>query len=176
MLNGELVSLRELEVSDLDQLFLWDEKDELYLFQGRYKFASQEDLKANFIGYSFSQKIFVISTDKNPIGLVSSWAYDHRNRTCEFYAKIYDKGIDPQAYLAESLDILVKFFFNHENFSKIYTHISDPSDPIKPVLERLKFVKEGTLREHRFVQGQYVDTLVYGRLAQEDKQMEIETG
>jgi len=176
MLNGKLVSLRELEARDLDQVFLWDEQDEVYLFKGRYKFASKEDLKNNFIGYSFSQKIFVIKINQNLIGLTSYWAIDHRNKTCEFYAKIYDKNIDPLPYLTESLDILIKFIFNHENLSKIYIHISDPSDPIKPVLEKLKFTKEGTLRDHRFIKGQYVDTHVYGQLAKEKNLMKIEPG
>jgi len=45
MLNGKLISLREMEVRDLDLVFLWNEQDEVYLFKGRYKFASQEDLK-----------------------------------------------------------------------------------------------------------------------------------
>ncbi len=175
MLNGKLVSLMELEARDIEQLFLWNEKDELYLFKGRYKFASQEDLKNNFIGYSFSQKIFVIKKDQSPIGLASCWAVDHRNKTCEFYAKIYDKSFDPQPYLTESLDILIKFLFNHENLSRIYTHISDPCDQIIRVLEKLKFVKEGTLREHRFIQGQYVDTMIYGQLARENNLVKIKT-
>ncbi|MFA5905309.1 MAG: GNAT family protein [Desulfobacula sp.] len=174
MLNGELVSLREMEARDLDQVFLWDEQDEVYLFRGRYKFATKEDLKNNFIGYSFSQKIFVMKNDQSLIGLASYWAIDHRNKTCEFYAKIYDKDIDPQPYLTESLDILIKFLFNHENLSRIYTLISDPSDPIKPVLKKMGFLKEGTLREHRFIKGQYVDTDVYGQLAGEKKLANIE--
>lgn len=167
MLNGKIVSLREMEVQDLDQLFLWDEKDELYLFKGRYKFASQEDLKKNFIGYSFSQKIFVISSEQNPIGLASYWDENNKNRTCEFYARIYDQSVDPQPYLAESLNLLIKFLFTSENLSRIYTCISDPFDEIKPVLDKLGFVKEGTLREHRFIKGQYVDTQVYGQLVSE---------
>jgi diamine N-acetyltransferase len=164
MLDGKLVSLRELEAHDLDQLFLWDEKEDLYLFKGRYRFASQEDLKDNFIGYSFSQKIFVICSNQTPIGLASYWDENHKNRTCEFYARIYDKSVDPQLYLTESLDLLIKFLFASENLSKIYTHISDPFDEIKQVLEKLGFIKEGTFREHRFVKGQYVDTQVYGQL------------
>lgn len=173
MLNGKLVSLRELEAQDLDQLFLWDEKDELYLFKGRYRFTTQEGLKKNFIGYSFSQKIFVISSDQNPIGLASYWDENHKNRTCEFYAKIYDTSVDPQPFLTETLNILIKFLFFHENLSKIYTYISDPDDEIKHVLEKLEFKKEGTLREHRFVQGQYIDTQVYGQLASENSQEKV---
>lgn len=173
MLNGKLISLREMEVRDLDPVFLWNEQDEVYLFKGRYKFASQEELKTNFIGYSFSQKLFVIKKDQRLIGLASYWAIDHRNKTCEFYAKIYNKDIDPQPYLSETLDILTKFLFNHENLSRIYTHISDPSDPIKQVLKKMGFLKEGTLRDHRYIKGQYVDTHVYGRLARKNNRVEI---
>ena len=109
MLDGKLVSLRELENHDLDQLFLWDEQEDLYLFKGRYRFVSQEDLKNNFTGYSFSQKIFVISSRLAPIGLASYWDENHKNRTCEFYAKIYDKSVDSQSYLTESLNLLIKW-------------------------------------------------------------------
>ncbi|MBU1341611.1 MAG: GNAT family N-acetyltransferase [Proteobacteria bacterium] len=174
MLNGKLVSLRELEIHDLDLLFLWDEKEDLYLFKGRYRFASQEDLKNNFTGYSFSQKIFVINRDQAPIGLASYWDEDTRSRTCEIYAKIYDKSVDPHPYLTESLSILINFLFNTENLSRIYTCISDPFDEIKQVLGKLGFIKEGALRDHRFIQGRYVDTVVYGQLKGENGHLKTE--
>ena len=174
MLNGKIVSLRELEAQDLDRLFVSDEKEDLYLFKGRYRFASQEDLKNNFISYSFSQKIFVISSGQIPIGLASYWDIDHRSRTCEFYSKIYDESVDPHPYLTESLNILIKFLFNSEYLSRIYTYISDPSEEIKQVLEKLGFIKEGTLREHRFIQGRYMDTLVYGQLISENSHVKAE--
>jgi RimJ/RimL family protein N-acetyltransferase len=175
MLKGKLVCLRELEARDLDQLFFWNKTDEVYLFKGRYRFASQEGLTNNFIGYSFSQKIFMIKKGQAAIGIASCWANDSRNKNCEFYAKIYDKGIDAQPFLTDALDILIKFLFNHENLSRIYTHISDPFDQIKPVLKNLKFVQEGTLRDHRFINGKYVDSLVYGQIARETTPIKIET-
>jgi ribosomal-protein-alanine N-acetyltransferase len=167
MLEGKAVSLRELELEDLKQLFRWHDENEIYLFRGRYKFISYDELKETFMDYTFSQQIFAIEQSHKLIGVCSYWGVDRRNRHCELYGEIYEKFKDTKIFLAESLKLLISFLFDYQNLFRVYAYLNEGNRDTRSVLEELGFTFEGTLREHKFYNGCYANSLVYSQLKAE---------
>jgi len=167
MLVGKMVFLRELEPSDLKQLFKWNEQTELYLFSGRYRFISYDELKENFLSYAYSQHIFMIEGAGRKLGICSYWDVDWRNRCCEIYGEIIDQDQHAKRILTESLKLMVAFLFDHQNLNRLYTDFNEDNRDMRSVLETLGFVREGTLQKHKFNNGEYKDSLVYSQLADE---------
>lgn len=169
MLGGKLVSLRELEPSDLRQLFKWNEEAELYLFKGRHRFMSYDEVKHNFLSYSYSQQIFIIEHSGQQQGICSYWDLDWRDRCCEFYGEIFEKDQNAKRFLAESLKLMISFLFDHQNLYRVFAYFDEDNGEMCSVLEELGFTREGTLREHKFCKGQYINSLVYSQLKDEYK-------
>jgi RimJ/RimL family protein N-acetyltransferase len=72
-----------------------------------------------------------------------------------------------QGYGTEAVELLVGYGFEQRGFHRLEARVTDFNEPSWRLLESLGFTREGTLREHDFVDGQFRDTHWYGLLAQE---------
>lgn len=60
---------------------------------------------------------------------------------------------------------VLEFCFGPLNLNRLELRCASENEPSKRVAERLGFVREGVLRQEEFLNGGFVDQLVYGLLA-----------
>ena len=63
--------------------------------------------------------------------------------------------------------LLVDKLFRETDLQRVYALIDAENTPSLRLVERLGFVREGTLREHYLIQGRRADEVVYGLLRRE---------
>jgi RimJ/RimL family protein N-acetyltransferase len=74
-----------------------------------------------------------------------------------------------QGYMNEALSGLIEYAFAELNLNRIEADIDPRNESSRRVLERLKFVREGYLRERWIVGEEVSDTALYGLLQREWK-------
>lgn len=102
--------------------------------------------------------------DSEPIGVVTAKDFDQirPELACWVVPEHHGKG-----YGTEANSLFIDYLF--ETFEKrgLMARAYASNEPSCTVLEKLGFTREGTLREHRFVEGEYVDAVLYGLLREE---------
>ncbi|MDF1510948.1 GNAT family protein [Robertmurraya sp. DFI.2.37] len=114
-------------------------------------------------------KFFCIKNLENePMGIAQIFNVEYSNRKCVvgllLQGKYTQKGIGPLV-----LEELVRIAFYSMNLRKIEAKIHESNIPSIKMVERLKFTREGVLRESYYNNGQYEDILLYGLLKDEFK-------
>ncbi|WP_255198314.1 GNAT family N-acetyltransferase [Halorarius litoreus] len=79
--------------------------------------------------------------------------------------------IDPDrwgnGYATEAVRLACGYAFRERRLNKVYATVYAVNPASARVLEKVGFQQEGTLRQHAFVDGEYVDIHYYGLLAEE---------
>lgn len=68
-------------------------------------------------------------------------------------------------YVTEATELILDHAFRERRLAKVWAHVIEPNAGSQHVLEKLGFEKEGHLREHVFIDGERVDVIAYGLLA-----------
>lgn len=101
------------------------------------------------------------------IGSVSVWNWDSYHRHAEvgygIARKYWGQGLGQEAVRAAAL-----YGFQEMNLMHLYARTSSANERSLRMLERLGFVREGTLRQHILEDdGQYYDSVVFGLLRED---------
>ena len=86
----------------------------------------------------------------------------HRRAELGFVIRRADWG---RGYASEAAGAVVDFGFDHLGLHRIWAVCVVGNQGSVRVLERVGMVREGTLRDHLLVAGEYHDTHLYGRVA-----------
>jgi len=70
-------------------------------------------------------------------------------------------------YGTEASKLLITHGFQQLRFHRIYARVYANNEKSKAVWEKLGFTEEGLMREHIFVDGEFVDAHIYGLLEHE---------
>jgi RimJ/RimL family protein N-acetyltransferase len=98
------------------------------------------------------------------IGLVSLIRKDHRQGMVGW---ALNEGYRRRGYATEAGRALVSHGFEHLDLHRIYAITSNVNIPSWKVLERLGMRREGHYKEAEYLDGQWLDVLVYAVLADE---------
>ena len=97
------------------------------------------------------------------VGMVSAYNFNYFSRTC-YVSLIIDlrKNLKNRLEIfKESQDLIIEHIFFKMNFRKIYS--SAYSEKLSILTEKLwGFKREGVLKQHAFVDGEYVDCYLVG--------------
>ncbi|WP_225335893.1 GNAT family N-acetyltransferase [Halomicrobium urmianum] len=72
-----------------------------------------------------------------------------------------------QGYATEAVDLLCEWAFLDRQLEKLLARVFDGNDASMRVLEKVGFQREGRLRRHYKVEGERVDAVLFGLLADE---------
>lgn len=97
------------------------------------------------------------------IGACTLYAFDHRNRRCEI-GYMLSRAYWGHGYMPEALDALLAHGFGALGLHRVEADIHPDNAASERVLERLRFQREGRLRERWFVDGELSDSVIYGLL------------
>ncbi|QEE15759.1 GNAT family N-acetyltransferase [Promethearchaeum syntrophicum] len=103
------------------------------------------------------------SASKN-IGFVSIFNIDWINRHGELGINIPNPLYWGQGYGQEAVKLMCQFSFTELNLEKVTAYTLEINIGSQKCMERNKFQKDGTLRNHQFVDGKYENMTVFSIL------------
>jgi RimJ/RimL family protein N-acetyltransferase len=166
VLQGQCVYLRRLERGDLDRTWEWLHRPDVYERLGVAVPFSHTGQEAWFQGLEQSRDKLVFAVcrtgDNGHIGNVSLDSIDLRHRNARLSVFIASDALRGKGYGSDALRVLVRYAFEYLNLHRLWCKSDADSPDIARFYERAGFLREGTLREHEFHRGAYVDKALWG--------------
>ena len=138
--------------------WLHDSEVNFYLETGHFPLDLSQ--LENFIQGISKEEIFLAIYTKNNskhIGNIRLYAINPRHGTAEFGILIGDKSSWGKGYAKEASAIIFDHAFNRLNVRKIKIGIVSGNKGSIRVYEKLGFIREGQLKEHFYINGDYID-------------------
>jgi len=173
MLSDNLIYLRKLESTDLDRTWGWINDPGIYLKIGSQVPVSKSAQARWFdtVDQSSDKIIFAICIKEGGIhvGNVSLDSVETRHRSARLSIFIGDAQQRGKSIGSRSIKLLADYAFNFLNLNKVWCKMTAGDDQVVHFYENLGFKQEGILRRHEFIDGQYLDKIVFGLLRDEFK-------
>lgn len=171
ILTGERVRLRRLEESDLDRTHEWLHRPDVNDKIGVAIPFSKEQQLAWFrtLAGASDKVVFAVCRrgDGSHIGNVSLDTIDRRHRNARLSIFLAEPGERGQGLGSDALRTLCRYAFEGLGLHKVWCKTDADDARVLRFYERLGFVREGTLREHEFKQGRFVDKAIFGLIREE---------
>ncbi len=176
MLDGKKINLRALEEEDLSILKDWRNKKHVRKTTREYKLLNMLNQK----------KWFEFIHDQNPprdiifgivdkklklIGFTALTYIDWKNRQAEisiYFAKEnWQKTFEGES----AINLIMEYGFKELNLHRLWVEIFSLSKENIKLFTKLKFVKEGTLRDKVWRDGKWWDAHIYSMLSNDFKKI-----
>jgi len=174
MLKGELVILRALEEEDAYELIKYVNDIEILQYLTLYRPLSlqdefefirrvREEMKQNR-SFSFA----IVDKEANKlIGTIGLHNVDWISRNAELGIAIWKKEYWGRGYGTDAMKLLLYYGFTFLNLHRIWLRVYSFNKRAIRAYEKIGFKMEGTLREHVFKNGRYLDIHIMGILKYE---------
>ncbi len=171
MLEGSLVRLRALEKTDLERDHRWMNDHEVtqYLLS-RYpiSLAAEEKWLEENSGSSFGGVRLAIETkDGVHIGNLDLRHVDPQDRRAALGIMIGEKEYWGRGYGTDAIRTLLRLAFGEMNLNRVWLTVHEFNERAIACYRKCGFREEGRLRQDRYSQGRYWDTLIMGVLRDE---------
>jgi RimJ/RimL family protein N-acetyltransferase len=174
MIYGSKITLRGLEVNDVDELISYWNNIEFMNYSGRIFPQSREEL-VNWIqtGWKFRQEgsIFVFAIIENVnnqyIGNVELKMVNKISRRARVSIGIFNTNFLNKGLGTEALRLLVNYGFESLNLRSIELRVFENNKRAITSYEKLCFKLMGRRREADFVDGEYLDDFLMDILIEE---------
>jgi len=173
MIEGKKVVLRPKEMADLDRYYAWINDPEVTRFLiMRYGIsrAAEEAWLAGRVeqAISYGDVGFAIDTkDGVHIGSIDFHHAIPEDRAARLGIMIGDKAYWSKGYGTDAMRTFVGFGFGEMNLNRIDLTVDARNERAIACYRKCGFVEEARLRQDRFSEGAYHDTLVMGVLREE---------
>lgn len=169
-LTGEKISLRPMSEADMALRVRWFNDPEvnktlildetLYLDKtiDWFKRAISDDSRRDFL---------IETLDEKPIGFAGLVGIDHRDKIAEIYIVIGEKEYWGKGVMAQAESLLIKWGFETLNLHKIWAQARPMNVASIITMKKLGFQIEGTLRQERYIAGEWIDVIRAGLLRDE---------
>lgn len=171
MLEGKMVRLRAPERGDLPVFVKWINDPEVVEFLQFEPPMSIEDEEVWFQHMIQSRdRTFVIETKEGrPIGNIGLIGMDWRNRKTDIGIMIGEKDAWDHGYGTDSMMVVLRYLFEELNLNRIGLYVDVHNDRALRCYEKCGFSKEGIVRQYRFKDGRYIDSVQMSILHQDWK-------
>lgn len=165
MFNGNLVRLRGLEKSDIDNIMPWINNPEvtrhLLAFTLPLSRAMEEKWLESAVHHTATDKLFAIETLAGEyLGGCGLHHIDPVNRHAELGIAIGKTDYHGKGYGTDTLNILLRLGFHSLNLNKIYLRVFAGNVRGMRCYAKCGFKEVGRHRQHRFVAGQWQDEII----------------
>src|SRR5438270_11200267 len=165
-MEGKLVRLRAYEKSDLDNVMLWVNDEEVTRFLGPHlahpvsRTAEERFLEAA-ASVSPNDKVFAIETLAGEyIGGIDIRGIDWIERRGEVGIVIGVKQFWGKGYGEDSMRVLMRLAFEKLGLNRLSLRVLDFNQRAIACYEKCGFKREGVLREDHFAEGRFHDVIV----------------
>jgi RimJ/RimL family protein N-acetyltransferase len=167
-LRGEKVDLHVIEESDLEFLYGVVNDPRVWPSLQQSEPLTMADEREFYEGVvnADGETHLLICHDRTPVGIVGLNGVDPNWGVAElgYYVEPDSQG---HGYATEAVDLLVDYAFDQRRLAKLEADALASNEGSQAVLEKNGFVEEGRFRGHAHVDGERVDVLRYGLLAEE---------
>jgi len=169
MLEGKLVRLRAPERGDLPVFVRWINDPEVTEFLQFEPPMSIEDEEIWFQHMVQSKdRTFAIETkDGRLIGNIGLMGLDLRNRKTEVGIMIGEKDMWSQGYGSDAMLVLLRYLFEEMNINRVGLYADVSNHRALRSYEKCGFSREGVVRQYRFKDGRYLDSVLMSMLQEE---------
>jgi RimJ/RimL family protein N-acetyltransferase len=174
MILGEQVRLRAIERDDLPRFVEWLNHPEVRRGLARYQplsLAEEERWFEAVLQAPPEERPFSIDVRQGEgwqhIGGTSLMRIDAQARHAEVGIHIGDTQFWNQGLGTQAMRLILRHAFETLNLNRVYLRVYEDNARALSVYRRLGFKDEGRLREDRFLEGRYWDTLLMGLLRRE---------
>ena len=113
--------------------------------------------------YQTSFYYFLISRKDNekPIGECGFHSWNRKHKRAELFYKLNNDIDKNKGFISEVLPLVLDFGFKQMDLNRIEAYIADYNEPSKRLLLKNNFIKEGTLKSHYYLNGNFEDSDCY---------------
>ena len=171
-LIGDNVYLRAIEQEDAPHFVEWLNDPEVRCYLARSFPPLNLGREREWIEQLYkdqSRVVFgiVLKTSDKLIGSTGLEGIDWRSRRAGFGIAIGDKTQWSKGFGTEATKLIVRYGFDTLNLNRIFLHVFDHNPRAMRAYEKAGFVREGVLRQDRYIEGAYRDSIVMGILREE---------
>jgi RimJ/RimL family protein N-acetyltransferase len=173
MFHGKLGALLPFDEASLPLVRAWINDEEVRRGTGTEGPVSDWEHRrwyASVMGDP-SQRIFLIaqgmSNEVNPVGAIGLRGINWRSRHAEYWIYLGDRLARGKGLADETSKLLLRFAFCTLGLHRVFLQVNVTNQPAIHLYRRLGFVEEGLLRAAAFVDGRFVDRLLFSMLSHE---------
>ena len=178
MLEGNLVRLRALELSDLERVYSWiNDREVTRYIAARYPMSRADEERwlrgssPNSFGGGVQLAIEVKSGEVKDggahIGNIDLVEVRPEDRKAGLGVMIGDKDYWSNGYGTDAVVTILRFAFHEMNLNRVWLHAFDFNERAQSCYRKCGFQEEGRLREHYYTEGRYCDSVVMAVLRDE---------
>ena len=186
MLEGNLVRLRALELSDLERVYSWiNDREVTRYIAARYPMsrADEERWLRGSSPNSFGGGVQLAIEVKNGevqnggtnevahIGNIDLVEVRPEDRKAGLGVMIGDKDYWSNGYGTDAVVTILRFAFHEMNLNRVWLHAFDFNERAQACYRKCGFQEEGRLREHYYTEGRYCDSVVMAVLSHEFEEL-----
>ena len=112
-------------------------------------------------------RCFTIEAEGRPIGMINYNRVDTSSRSTEIDIVIGAPGCRDRGYGTDALRAFLAFLFDDVGLHRVWLATYDYNERARHVYEKIGFVQEGVMRQSDWVDGRWVDSVIYGILEDE---------
>ena len=162
--KGERIYLAPLELKSIENYLKWFNDPEVTKYLAMYypvnSFCERSYIEnASRAGDQVAFDIHLIDGDRH-IGNCALTQIDWVNRKCMFGIAIGEKDCWDKGYGTEVSELCVRYAFGRLNMHRVGLEVYDYNGRGMRSYEKAGFVVEGRLRESKYLDGQYYDTVM----------------
>ncbi len=170
-LEGEAIYLRPIEMSDQKRCQRWINDRATRTTLAAY-LPINEDAERGFIESAAKDNntvhFAIVRRDGHQhIGNCSLMGIHWKDRKAEFGIMIGEVDQRGKGYGTETTRLTVQFAFETLNLNRVQLCVFTDNEAGIRAYEKVGFVREGIKRENTFVDGRYIDEVMYSLLARE---------
>jgi RimJ/RimL family protein N-acetyltransferase len=164
MLTGKRIKLRPVETSDLPIMRRWfDDPETMAFWANPRPFVTERQFESELAGrfsrYDHAGYFIIIDPEGKPIGPIDYEGFDERNRSVEVGILIGEAEARGLGYGPDAVVTLLRYLFWDRNLHRVELTVLAWNERAVRAYRRIGFVQEGIHRDHKFVDGTYVDEL-----------------
>ncbi len=180
MFSGALVKLRAVELSDLDRYVEWINDAEVTQFLATQaphpvsRVQEEEWIRQAVTQTRPPEITYAIETleDGRHIGSVSLHRVGHLAHHSELGVLIGDKAYWNRGFGTDAITTMLRLAFEELNLNRVYLQVNADNGRAIACYRKCGFIEEGRLRQDRYRNGRYDDTLIMGVLRDEFRALE----
>ncbi len=160
--KNKSIALVALDTKYTNIVFEWTNNEQLNESSGS-RFPTSFEQHKKWLERTISnptKKKLIILSDNKPVGMVSIFNIDQKNKNAEVGVYISPKYMG-KSFASLSLKMVLEFAFKELNLIKIYANIHQDNIPSVKLFEKLGFEHEFTNKKIIFKKGTYIDILNY---------------
>ena len=172
-LIGELIQLRALEPSDLDQLYRWENDSSIWSVSGtlapfskfvleQYLASSHQDIYSNkqlrlIIDLTINDEEGELEDESRSIGCIDLFDFDPKNRKAGVGILIADSADRGKGYATEALNLLVDYGFDVLDLHQIYSNVRVDNESSVALFKKIGFEITGLKQDWILDGGRWYD-------------------